>query len=316
MDRRIAGLHHVTAMGGSPQVNLDFYVSLLGLRLVKRTVNFDDPGTYHLYYGDEVGTPGTILTFFPWEDARQGRQGKGQAVVTSLSVPGDSLGFWVDRLRAHGVEIEEPMRRFDEEVIEFHDPDGLRLEIVAHPGAAGAQPWRAGPVPVEHSARGFHSVALCVEEGEGTGRLLTEVFGAELVTEDGNGRFRFRVGEGKNASFVDVLAQPEAQPGIVSRGTVHHIAFRARDDEEQLTWRRELMERGFDVTPVLDRQYFRSVYFREPGGVLFEIATDPPGFTWDEPVEELGSGLKLPPWLEQHRERIEGHVRPITVPGT
>ena len=307
MRRPIAGIHHVTAMAGDPQANVDFYTGVLGLRLVKKTVNFDDPGTYHLYYGDEVGHPGTIITFFPWPMARRGVQGAGQATVTSFSVPQGSLGWWTERLAGLGVTFQDPRPRFDEEVLTLLDPDGLRLELVTREDD-GRAPWTGGPVPAEHAVRGFDGVTLTEWNPEVTAEVLTGTLGFQPAGQQGE-RFRFTAG----SSRVDVLASPAGSRGRVSAGTVHHVAWRAADEADQLAWREAVAESGLHVTPVLDRQYFRSIYFREPGGVLFEIATDPPGFTFDEPVESLGSALKLPPWLEPERQRIEGALPPIEV---
>lgn len=296
MTKPIAGIHHVTAMASDPQANVDFYTGVLGLRLVKKTVNFDDPGTYHLYYGDETGRPGTIMTFFPWPMARRGVQGAGQATVTSFSVPRGSLGYWTEHLGKHGVAFEDPRPRFDEEVLTLLDPDGLKLELVANAEGDG------------HEVRGFDGVTLTEWNPEVTAEVLTGTLGFRLAGQQGD-RFRFEAGD----SRVDVVAAPASVRGHVSAGTVHHVAWRAADDADQIAWREAVAESGLYVTPVLDRQYFRSIYFREPGGVLFEIATDPPGFTRDETVESLGSALKLPPWLEPERKRIEQALPPIEV---
>jgi glyoxalase family protein len=308
MNNDIPGIHHVTAMASDPQRNLDFYTRVLGLRLVKLTVNFDDPGTYHFYYGDEVGGPGTILTFFPWPGARRGRRGNGQVAVTSFSIPEGAMGYWEERLKRHGVSVGETSRRFDEEALVFLDPDGLQLELVAHPEAGAHMPWEAGPVPSEHAIRGFYSVTLWEENHERTAALLTETMGFRLVREAGQ-RFRFKAASDDPGSFVDVIHRPHGEPGRGGAGAVHHVAWRTPNDEEQLAWRQEITSLGIPVSPVMDRQYFHSIYFREPGGVLFEIATDPPGFTLDEPREELGTHLKLPPWLEPQRAQIE-HMLP------
>jgi glyoxalase family protein len=308
MRKPIAGIHHVTAMASDPQANVDFYTGVLGLRLVKKTVNFDDPGTYHLYYGDEVGHPGTIVTFFPWPLARRGVQGAGQATVTSFAVPAGSLGFWTERLSRLGVTFDGVKTRFDEEVLTLLDPDGLRLELVAR--ADDRSGWVDGPVPAEHAVRGFDGVTLTEWNLDVTQKVLAGTLGFRRVGEEGD-RVRFEAAAGGTGSRVDVLVSPSAARGRVSAGTVHHVAFRAADEADQLAWRQAVDESGLYVTPVLDRQYFRSIYFREPGGVLFEIATDPPGFTWDEPVESLGSGLKLPPWLEESRSRIEAALPPV-----
>ncbi|MFY9826529.1 MAG: ring-cleaving dioxygenase [Thermoanaerobaculia bacterium] len=307
----LEGIHHVTAMASDPQANVDFYTGVLGLRLVKRTVNFDDPGTYHLYYGDEVGHPGTILTFFPWPGARRGVQGAGQATVTSFSVPQGSLGYWTRRLSSFGVTYEDPRPRFDEEVLTLLDPDGLRLELVAQ-ATDPRPPWESGPVPAEHAVRGFDGVALTEWNAHVTEELLAGAMGFRRVAEHGD-RSRFEVGEGGPGARVDVLGAPSVVRGHVSAGTVHHVAWRSVDEPDQLAWRGALAAAGLYVTPVLDRQYFHSIYFREPGGVLFEIATDPPGFTRDEPVESLGSSLKLPPWLEPSRRQIQESLPPIEV---
>lgn len=296
MRKPIAGIHHVTALASDPQANVDFYTGVLGLRLVKRTVNFDDPGTYHLYYGDETGRPGTIMTFFPWPMARRGVLGAGQATVTSFSVPQGSLGYWTERLGKLGVPFEDPRPRFGEEVLTMLDPDGLKLELVARAEGRG------------HEVQGFDGVTLTEWNPEVTAEVLTGTLGFRPAGQQGD-RFRFEAG----ASRVDVVAAPASVRGHISAGTVHHVAWRAADGADQIAWREAVAESGLYVTPVLDRQYFHSIYFREPGGVLFEIATDPPGFTLDEPAESLGSSLKLPPWLEPERKRIEQALPPIEV---
>lgn len=307
------GVHHVTAVASDPQRNVDFYLTVLGLRLVKQTVNFDAPDTYHLYYGDEQGTPGTILTFFPWPGAPRGRHGTGQATATSFSVPPESIGWWRDHLLDAGVEAASIERRFDEEGLVFADPDGLFLELVAHEGGDDRRGWDGGPIPAEHAIRGFHSVALSEGSHEATVEMLTGTLGFRVAGEIGN-RIRCVVGAGTPAQIVDVLRRPEAPRGLVAAGTVHHVAWRAPDDATQQDWRQEIVETGVDVTPVIDRQYFHSIYFREPGGVLLEIATDPPGFGIDEPLLELGRRLRLPPWLEPSRADIERSLPPLKVP--
>ncbi|MBI3667652.1 MAG: ring-cleaving dioxygenase [Acidobacteria bacterium] len=312
---QIPGIHHVTAIAGDPQQNLDFYTGLLGLRLVKRTVNFDDPYTYHLYYGDQLGRPGGILTFFPWPGAPRGRRGAGQLTATSFSVPAPALGYWMERLKSHGVAFEGPTRRFEEEVLTFGDRDGLQLELVAGSEADPRGPWKEGPVPADQAIRGFYGVTVSEEGYEQTAALLTATLGFRRAREAGN-RFRYEAGSGGPGAVVDVLCLPAAPPGRVGVGTVHHVAWRASNDEEQKYWRGRIADLGFNVTPVLDRNYFRSIYFREPGGVLFEIATDPPGFTADEPPEQLGTRLKLPPWLEPHRAEIEQRLPPLHLPAT
>jgi glyoxalase family protein len=313
MNSKIPGLHHVTAIASDPQRNLDFYVGLLGLRFVKRTVNFDDPGSYHFYFGDNRGTPGTILTFFPWPGARRGSRGSGQVEATAFAISPDSIAYWLERLKQHHVTAEKTSTRFGEEVIRLLDPDGLLIELIASRSHGSVEPWADSPVAAEHALRGFHSVSAALEGYEGTARLLTESFGYRLFDESGN-RFRFASAD-SNASgrIIDLVCEPDAAMGRVAAGSVHHIAFRAKDQAEQLQWREHLVDLGYDVTPVVDRTYFHSIYFREPGGVLFEIATEPPGFTLDEKVEELGTHLRLPPWMEPARSQIEQSLPPIHV---
>jgi glyoxalase family protein len=316
MNLSITGLHHVTAIATDPQRNLDFYAGLLGLRLVKRTVNFDDPGSYHFYFGDARGTPGTILTFFPWPDARPGIRGTGEIEATAFAIGPESAGYWLERLRAHRVSAECAPARFDQQIIRFSDPDGLALELVASPVESGVEPWTGGPVPAEHSIRGFRSVSAALENCERTAELLTETFGYRLIGETDD-RFRFAApGEAGPGKTLDLLRMPGGHPGRAGAGSVHHIAFRTPDDERQRTCRESMVKLGYHVSPVMDRTYFHSIYFREPGGVLFEIATDPPGFTTDERLEELGMNLRLPPRLERMRRKIEAILPPITLPKT
>ena len=315
MNSKIPGLHHVTAIASNPQRNLDFYVGLLGLRFVKRTVNFDDPGTYHFYFGDNRGTPGTILTFFPWPGARRGIRGTGQVDATAFSIPQNSIGFWLERLKQQHVTAERTPARFGEEVIRLLDPDGLLIELIASSSLPQIEQWPDSPIPAEHALHGFHSVSAALEGYEKTARLLTESFGYRLVDESGN---RFRFVSADNAApgrIVDLLCLPDAGMGRVAAGSVHHIAFRAKDEAEQLQWREHFVDLGYNVTPVIDRIYFHSIYFREPGGVLFEIATEPPGFTLDENLQELGTHLRLPPWMESARSQIENILPRIQVPG-
>jgi len=317
MENKIRGLHHVTAIASDPQRNLDFYVGVLGLRFVKRTVNFDDPGTYHFYFGDRRGTPGTILTFFPWPGARRGIRGAGQVEATAFAIPPNSIEYWLERLKQQHVTAEKTPARFGEEVIRLLDPDGLLIELIsvaAGVSPANFQPWPGSPIPTEQALHGFHSVSAALEGYERTARLLTESFGYRLIDESGN-RFRFvSADDSAPGRIVDLLCQPDAAMGRVAAGSVHHIAFRAKDQAEQLQWREHLVDLGYNVTPVIDRTYFHSIYFREPGGVLFEIATEPPGFTLDEKVEELGTHLCLPRWMEPARSQIEEVLPPIRVP--
>ena len=304
MSTDTTGIHHVTAITGEPQRNVDFYVGLLGLRLVKKTVNFDDPETYHLYYGDGVGSPGSIMTFFPWANAPAGLQGSGQLTVSSFSVPESSLGYWTDRLIEYGVRFEKLSRRFDDTVVAFADPEGMKLELIAS-AADKRSPWKDGPVAPEHAVRGFHHVTLSERDPDRTTKLMTETLGFRQV-EEGDGRYRFEAGAGGPGNLVDVVDGSEGSRGRTGVGTVHHVAFRAENDEHQLEIREEVARIGYDVTPVIDRNYFNAIYFREPGGVLFEIATDPPGFAVDEYPADLGTGLKLPPQYESRRDHIEG----------
>lgn len=313
MPAHTSGLHHVTAIGGAPQRNIDFYITGLGLRLVKKTVNFDSPGTYHLYYGDDAGRPGSLMTFFPWPGVHQGRIGAGQSTTTAFSVPAGSLGWWRQHFADLGVESSVVTRSSDEERLSLRDPDGLQLDLVASSVTDPREPWESASVPAEYAVRGQHSSVLTVNDPVGTSRTLTEDLGLRLVSESAD-RMRFSAGPGGAGHIVDVIADPTADAGLSAGGTVHHIAFRAPDSETQLLWRSQLIDRGYAVTEIMDRQYFRSIYFREPGGVLFEIATDTPGFDIDEPLLELGRGLKLPPWLEPSREQIERAVVPIELP--
>jgi glyoxalase family protein len=306
------GIHHITAIAGDPQKNLDFYAGMLGLRLIKLTVNFDDPATYHLYYGDETGKPGSILTFFPWPDGRRGRQGTGQAATVAFEIPAGSLGFWIERLLAHQVKYEGPSRRFDEQVLAFEDPDGLLLEVVARTGSQGTG-WADGPVPAEHSIRGLHGTTIWEDRDLGSAGFLEATMGLRPAGQDGNLR-RFESPAGGVGSTVYLGRAPGFWRGVGGVGTVHHVAFRAPSDEAQLAKRAEIEGQGFNITPVIDREYFHSVYFHEPGGVLFEIATDGPGFTIDEPLEELGTHLKLPPMYEASRAQIEQVLPPLRLP--
>lgn len=309
MPDKILGIHHITAIAAGAKKNHEFYTKVLGLRLVKKTVNFDDPTTYHFYYGNETGEPGTILTFFPWEGIRRGRAGTGQVTAVSFSVPGGSMSFWLDRFKKYEVVYNNPSERLGENVLVFLDPDGLKLELVSDAGDE-RNAWDADEIPPEFGIRGFHSAALTLEGYEATAKLLTEVFGYEKKGENVN-RFRFSIPNGTYANILDLVCLPSGQRESVAGGTVHHIAFRAANEGDQLRLREKLIDSGYNVTPVLDRNYFKSVYFREPGGVLFEIATDPPGFTVDEDLADLGRGLKLPDWLEYRRDEIESVLPPI-----
>jgi glyoxalase family protein len=310
----VQGIHHITAIASNPQANLDFYAGFLGLRLVKQTVNFDAPDVYHLYYGDAAGRPGTILTFFPFPDAARGKRGAGEILAVAFSIPSDSLGFWTERLSRGGIEFTGPTGRFGEELIGFLDPDGMQVELFADPSMDPLPGWAGSAVGPRHAIRTFHGVTFIHRETAQTAAFLSDVMGFTREGSEGN-RLRFLVGPENARARIDVIADPSASPARQSAGSVHHIAWRAIDDEAQRAWREELSRAGASPTPVIDRSYFRSVYFREPGGVLFEIATDPPGFMIDEPVEALGTSLKLPSWLESERQLIERRLPPITVPG-
>lgn len=313
MQDKISGIHHITAIASDPQRNLDFYTSTLGLRMVKLTVNFDDPGSYHFYFGDAAGSPGTILTFFPWPQARRGRHGVGQVGAVGFNVPQNSLGYWMERLKQQGVSTGSPSQRFEEEVLSFTDPDGMLIELVASPrGNTAEGTWDRGPVSLEHAIRGFAAPTLLVGEMEGTAALLGEGMGLERVQSWGN-RLRFS-GGARIGGVVDLEERPGEPRGGMGAGVVHHIAWRTPDDARQLAWRERLILRGLNVTEVRDRNYFHSIYFREPGGILFEIATDAPGFAIDEPFETLGTHLKLPAWFEPRRELLEKTLPPLALP--
>ena len=302
------GLHHVTAIAGDPERNAEFYVDTLGLRFVKQTVNHDDPETYHFYFGDQEGTPGTNITFFPWTDrGRQGKFGAGQTQNTAYLIHPDSVEYWVDRLESADVDIDQT-ERFDDMVLRFDDPDGIGLELVASEEAEDTETkfWEESPVPTEYQLRGFHSVTLAVADFGPTESVLTDVLGFELETE-ADGRRRYRVADGGPGSIVD-LVETDAGRGQMGVGTVHHVAFKVTDVEEQKRWRDAFADHGQNVTEVVDRKYFESIYTREPGGVLFEMATMGPGFTADEDRDELGSNLVLPEWLEDERERTEAQL--------
>ncbi len=313
MNHVISGIHHVTAIAGDPQRNIDFYVGVLGLRLVKLTVNFDDPFTHHLYYGDGRGSPGTILTFFPWPAAGRGSAGTGQVGATAFSVPAESLEFWVARLAGLKIDVDGPFTRFGEHLISISDPDGMKVELVATARSDADKSWKNGTVPVDSSIRGIHHVTLSEEGYERTATLLSATLGFELLGREGN-RFRYVVGDKTPGAIVDVACAPDLPPGRVAVGSVHHVAWRTPDDPQQEAWRRKIVSLSYNVSPVMDRNYFHSIYFREPGGILFEIATDSPGFTVDEPLESLGSNLCLPRILEPDRDLIVARLPSLRLP--
>jgi len=306
----IQGLHHITAVASDPQANLDFYVGILGQRLVKTTVNFDDPGTYHLFYGDNTGTPGTAMTFFPWRGMHRGRLGAGETSAAAYALPKGSLSWWLDYLSANHVTISSTGKRFGETVVTFPDPDGMMIELVATDDPSTIEHWEDGPIPAEHALRGFHSVTLLLNDIEATASVLVDKLGYEFVGQEDN-RYRYKGASADRGLYIDLLHVPSAGRGAFGAGSIHHIAFRTVDDEEQLEYLTHLRASGLQVTPVQDRQYFHSIYFREPGCVLFEVATDEPGFTSDETVEELGSTLKLPAWYEAQRAQIEAKLPAI-----
>jgi glyoxalase family protein len=299
----ITGLHHLTAIATDAQANIDFYAGLLGLRLVKKTVNFDDPSAYHLYYGDETGSPGSIITFFYWPGAPRGRIGPGQITAITLSAPTASLDFWRERLTRHGVKAER-RSRFGEEVIALVDPDGIPVEIVGVDQDPRSGWTGAAGVPAEHAIRGMHTAELTVRTARATEDLLTGEMGYGLVRREGN-RARFAAGSGRRGSYVDVIGDARSATGAGGAGTIHHIAFRVPTDEAELQMQEQLANANYHVSDVRDRDYFHSIYYRERGGVLFEIATDVPGFAVDEPVHSLGTALKLPKQFERARPQIE-----------
>jgi glyoxalase family protein len=310
MDKLVTGIHHITALAGNAQPNIDFYCGILGLRLVKKTVNFDAPEVYHFYYGNETGQPGTILTFFPYEGLSSGRHGKGMLNTTSLSVPVLSLGYWEERLKKYSISYKGPSDRFEETVIYFEDHDGLGLELV-FTGNDNRPGFTYGHIPVEHSIRGFYGAELWVEGYERSAALLTEQMDHVKISEKGN-RFRYAATD-KPGNYIDLVCMPDSLKGLGGAGTVHHIAFATPDANSQNEVRVKLSQRMLNPTPVLDRNYFTSIYFREPGGVLFEVATAGPGFLVDEKKEELGNALKLPDQYEPYRGQIEKTVVPITL---
>jgi glyoxalase family protein len=307
----MSGIHHVTAIAGKASRNVDFYTRTLGLRLVKKTVNFDDPGTYHLYYGDEQGKPGTILTFFPWEHAAPGRNGDGQTEETAFRVPAGSMGYWTHRFIERGVAHEALEKRFGEPVLSFTDSDGMSLALVGVTGADTDAAWTGGAIPAEHAIRGFHGVTLMLAHASPTGAILANVLGFRETGREGS-LVRYEVELAGPGNVVTIRETAGFLPARMGRGSVHHVAFRAVDDAQQQEIAAKLRsEHRLTPTEQLDRNYFRSVYFREPGGILFEIATDQPGFAVDEPTESLGRALKLPPFLESQRNEIEAALPPI-----
>ena len=304
MENRVLGLHHVTAIADNAQRNYEFYTKVLGLRLVKKTVNFDDPGTYHFYFGDETGSAGTILTFFPWEGIVQGYTGTGMATNIGYSVPGGSLDFWMDRFKKFNVKHDEVNERFGEQYLSFQDPDGLKLDLIVPTAVDNRKGWQTADVAADAATKGFHSVTLTIKDLAPTAAILTDLFGYQLIKQEGT-RYRFVTDAVENASIVDIIEAPGAPAGRGAGGTNHHVAFRVKDDNILMEFREKIASKGFGITPKIDRDYFFSLYFREPGGVLFELATENPGFTRDESLSELGTSLKLPKQYENNRKQIE-----------
>jgi glyoxalase family protein len=310
MKNTILGIHHITAIAGDAKRNFDFYSKVLGLRFIKKTVNFDDPGTYHFYFGDEVGSAGTILTFFPWgAGIPQGRRGSGMATEIGYAVPKGSLEKWVERFEKYNVIYNKPSTRFGQRYLTFLDPDGLKLEFYEVENDT-RKPWETDEVKADIATRGFHNISITLNSIKGTAGVLTDIFGYKLIAQDGN-RYRYAVDTVENAAIVDLVELADEKLGHVANGTVHHVAFRVTDDESLMFFREKVVAAGLNITPLTDRNYFHSLYFREPGGVLFEIATDNPGFMIDETVEDLGKGLKLPAKYENIREDIEAHLVPL-----
>jgi glyoxalase family protein len=300
----VKGLHHITAIAGDAKRNLNFYTKILGLRLVKKTVNFDDPGTYHLYYGNESGEPGTLLTFFPWEDVMPGRRGTGMATEIAFSIPQGSMDFWLDRVKKKNLIYNKPAEKFGEPYLTILDPDGLKLELTIPAENDNRKPWVVDEFTENNAIRGFHHVTLTQADIKATADILTSVFGYSLKGQNVN-RHRFHTNAIEGASMVDLVEAPGEHRGEVAGGTVHHVAFRVKDEATLMHYREIVEAKGLHITPKIDRNYFYSIYFREPGGVLFELATENPGFAIDEPLEELGKNLKLPPQYEPRRAQIE-----------
>jgi len=308
MENKILGLHHITAIAGDAKRNFDFYSKILGLRFIKKTVNFDDPGTYHFYFGDEVGSAGTILTFFPWgEGIQQGRKGSGMATEIGYSVPKGSLDFWQKRFEQYNVIYNKPAEKFGEKYLTFLDPDGLKLELIESKTGDNRKGWETDEVKADVATKGFHNITLTLNDIKPTAAILTEIFGYKLIDQDVN-RYRYATDAVENAAIVDLVELADEKRGLNANGTVHHVAFRVQNDEILMHFREKIEAYGLSITPQIDRQYFHSLYFREPGGVLFEIATDNPGFTVDESLEELGQNLKLPEQYESQRASIENHL--------
>lgn len=308
MDNTILGIHHITAIAGDAKRNFDFYTKILGLRFVKKTINFDDPHTYHFYFGNEQGAPGTILTFFPWGDKiRKGSRGAGMATEIGYAVPEGSLDFWMDRFEKNKVIYNKPAVKFGQKYLTFLDPDGLKLELIETPPTDDRKPFETEEIKANIATKGFFNTTLTLNSIKATALILTDVFGYKLIAQESN-RYRYATDAIGTANVIDLVELPTEPHGIGAGGTIHHIAFRVRNDEVQMEFHKKITALGLTITPQIDRNYFHSLYFREPGGVLFEIATDNPGFTVDEPLEELGTHLKLPAQYEAQRSTIEKHL--------
>lgn len=304
MNNEILGLHHITAIAGDAQRNYDFYTGVLGLRMVKRTVNFDDPGTYHFYFGDRVGTPGTILTFFPWPRVKQGKAGVGMATEIGYSVPAGSLEFWQERFKKFGVKYGSVQQKFGEDYLPFQDPDGLNLELIVSDSPDDREGYETLEVDKGSALKGFHNITLSLWNIQPTAKILTDIFGYKFSGQEGN-HYRFKTDSVSTAAIVDLLEKPDGERGVNAGGTNHHVAFRVKDEETLMFFREKVLKSGHQITEKINRDYFFSLYFREPGGVLFEIATDNPGFATDESVEELGNSLQLPDRYKGSRKQIE-----------
>jgi glyoxalase family protein len=304
MEHKVLGIHHITAIAGYAKRNYDFYTKVLGLRFIKKTVNFDDPKTYHFYFGDEVGSPGTILTFFPWEGVPRGKQGSGMPTEIGYAVPNGTFDFWTNRFTEYFVKVTGSGTRFGEEYIAFEDPDGLPLTLIIPKIEDNRKPWETDEVGAKVATTGFHSITLTLRSVKETAQILTDIFDYKFVGQEGN-RYRYATNHVANAAIVDLLEALNEMPTGNAGGTIHHVAFRVKDEDALMAFREKVLAKGLNITQKIDRNYFFSLYFREPGGVLFELATDNPGFSIDESVSELGKNLKLPAQYEGHRKQIE-----------
>lgn len=308
----IEGLHHITAVADDSQQNIDFYRNILGQRMIKKTVNFDDPTTYHLYYADVNGTPGSVITFFPWGNSRKGLRGNGATNAMAYNIPENALDFWQEYLQRNGIQTLPIEQRFGEQVLAFDDPDGMQIELVASARQATLAHWDAGPIEARFALQGFHSATLWLSQVEPTAAVLTSLMGYTFSGQEGS-RYRFLAGKGALGNILDIVHRPQGNRAVFGTGSIHHIAFQVPDDQTEMEYLQSLRAAGLNVSDVRDRNYFHSIYFRVPGGVLFEIATYHPGFTIDEPIEKLGEALKLPAWYEAQRKEIEASLPPLTL---